>query len=545
MALTDEQKKRRRQFLDFIGWSEGADYNTIVGGKRFTDFSKHPRVVGFTGPEGDSTAAGRYQIVGKTYDALRAKYKYGEDFGPSAQDEMATRLIKDRGALTDVDMGNWRGAINKLGEEWASFPSSPYNQPKRSWPEAMSFFGGGGTGGMPGEGPNNMVTSDMLMDMYRQAMTQIEGLEGQQTTQENQLATDFAGAGQRLDAADEATRSQIMQQPIQEERGVGQRAIASILGGATQRGVEGEEALRRQQIQKQHDELTDLSITRTKRLADAYYKMDDIVNAVKYTAAAQKLVAAKKDAADLLHQAASISGAKEVANINATGRGAAAPASATPVMMPDEYSKALNAAITQYKTAKKNPLALKGLRAELANMRHTGQTPIAWIKNLYYGIIPPGDRKFFGLLGGDKGLFDIGSNADQLQIGAALDNLFTPQELADPSTGTDAVVKWLQTQRGGGGAPPPREDVQVSAVSMLKRQAAENVRLIANTRRKLVNTSGDEREALLEDMRAFGKQLAEYSKALKQFGVELGPEDLEMPGITAKESRPSYFGLGR
>lgn len=120
-----------KKFLDFLGRAEGADYNTIVGGGKFTDFRAHPRVIGLTTKEGTSTAAGKYQIVGSTYDEIAPKLGI-RDFTPDSQDRIAIELIRRKGALEDVRSGNFDAAIGKLGNIWASLPSSPYSQPKRS-----------------------------------------------------------------------------------------------------------------------------------------------------------------------------------------------------------------------------------------------------------------------------------------------------------------------------------------------------------------------------------------------------------------------------
>jgi muramidase (phage lysozyme) len=120
-----------RKFLDFLAKAEGADYNVIVGGGRFNDFTRHPRVVGLRTKEGPSTAAGRYQITGTTYDDVAPKLGI-RDFSPDSQDKIAIELIRRGGALEDVRSGNFQTAINKLGGTWASLPSSPYSQPKRS-----------------------------------------------------------------------------------------------------------------------------------------------------------------------------------------------------------------------------------------------------------------------------------------------------------------------------------------------------------------------------------------------------------------------------
>jgi muramidase (phage lysozyme) len=120
-----------KKFLDFLGRAEGADYNTIVGGSKFSDFRAHPRVVGLRTAEGPSTAAGKYQIVGTTYDDIAPKIGV-RDFSPDSQDKIALELIRRKGALEDIRNGNFDAAVGKLGGIWASLPSSPYSQPKRS-----------------------------------------------------------------------------------------------------------------------------------------------------------------------------------------------------------------------------------------------------------------------------------------------------------------------------------------------------------------------------------------------------------------------------
>lgn len=139
-----------KKFLDFIGKAEGADYSTVVGGSKFTDFRAHPRIVGLVTKEGPSTAAGKYGITATTYDDYAPKIGV-RDFSPDSQDKLAIAIIKRRGALEDVQRGDFNAAIAKLGSTWASFPSSPYSQPKRSAEWAAKELGtpiaGGGGGG--------------------------------------------------------------------------------------------------------------------------------------------------------------------------------------------------------------------------------------------------------------------------------------------------------------------------------------------------------------------------------------------------------------
>lgn len=120
-----------RHFLDFLGRAEGADYNTIVGGGKFDSYDAHPNIVGLRTAEGPSTAAGRYQITGTTYRDVAPKLGI-TDFSPESQDRIALELIKRKGAMQDIENGDFNAAIAKLGGTWASLPSSPYSQPKRS-----------------------------------------------------------------------------------------------------------------------------------------------------------------------------------------------------------------------------------------------------------------------------------------------------------------------------------------------------------------------------------------------------------------------------
>ena len=129
----------RKKMLDLIAKAEGADYDTIVGGSRFNDFSAHPNIVGIRTKEGPSTAAGRYQITGTTYRDVAPKLGLS-DFSKDTQDKIALALIERAGAMDLVDSGDFSGAINKLGKIWASLPSSQYSQPKRSYEWVANFL---------------------------------------------------------------------------------------------------------------------------------------------------------------------------------------------------------------------------------------------------------------------------------------------------------------------------------------------------------------------------------------------------------------------
>lgn len=135
-----------RKMLDVIANAEGVKhgYNTIFGNERSNDLKAHPNVKKeFTqtdGKKNSTTAAGRYQFLKGTWDKVSKKYGL-TDFSPKNQDLAAVALILGRGALGDVMKGDFTKAVGKLGGEWASLPSSPYAQPKKSWKDIQTMVG--------------------------------------------------------------------------------------------------------------------------------------------------------------------------------------------------------------------------------------------------------------------------------------------------------------------------------------------------------------------------------------------------------------------
>ncbi|PPA76494.1 hypothetical protein C4E15_06785 [Achromobacter spanius] len=143
MATIDEltgyaKDQRVRRFLDAIGSAEGTDthgYNTAFGGGKLDSLADHPRQLhDFTQTDGKAnktSAAGRYQFLQSTWDDV-AKSLNLPDFGPESQDIAAVELLRRNGALPAVLADDYDTAIKKSGSTWASLPSSPYAQPKRS-----------------------------------------------------------------------------------------------------------------------------------------------------------------------------------------------------------------------------------------------------------------------------------------------------------------------------------------------------------------------------------------------------------------------------
>jgi len=129
----------RTAFLAMIGQSEvGAALNPMT----FSDYSTHPDILN---QQYDSTAAGLYQINHPTWLTL-VKQTGLSDFSPATQDAMAIQLITNKGALADVDAGNFASAVQKCGPVWASLGYNSYGQPTNALSSLQSWFeSAGGT----------------------------------------------------------------------------------------------------------------------------------------------------------------------------------------------------------------------------------------------------------------------------------------------------------------------------------------------------------------------------------------------------------------
>ena len=129
-------------FLSLIKFTEGAGYQTLFGGERFTSFADHPRrrvTRTLGGRPITSTAAGAYQHLATTWDEC-AKACALDDFSPRSQDVAALYLIERRRALDAVLEGDWTTAIERCNREWASLPGSPYGQPTKSIAVCLAFL---------------------------------------------------------------------------------------------------------------------------------------------------------------------------------------------------------------------------------------------------------------------------------------------------------------------------------------------------------------------------------------------------------------------
>lgn len=92
MAALASLTPTQHQLLDYIAGPESAGrYNVINGGQVFHDYKDHPRVKVPLRGGNYSTAAGRYQMLGSTWDY--AKRSLGlADFSPENQDRAALWL---------------------------------------------------------------------------------------------------------------------------------------------------------------------------------------------------------------------------------------------------------------------------------------------------------------------------------------------------------------------------------------------------------------------------------------------------------------------
>jgi len=141
-------------FLDMLAWSEGTDngrqatkdrgYDVIVGGQLFAGYADHPRVlVDLPNLKIHSTAAGRYQLLRRYYDAYRKTLAL-KDFSPLSQDLIALQQIRERRALPLIVAGRIPEAIAAVRNIWASLPGAGYGQHEQKLTALLAVYAAAG-----------------------------------------------------------------------------------------------------------------------------------------------------------------------------------------------------------------------------------------------------------------------------------------------------------------------------------------------------------------------------------------------------------------
>jgi len=159
--------RNRKAFLDMIAWSEigprllalsDNGYDVIVGSTPekpilFGSYADHPRRLmraEVKNKDGSirivpSTAAGRYQILARIFDAYKKQLNL-PDFSPASQDAIALQLIRECRALADIDAGRIETAIRKCRSRWASLPGAGYGQHENNMAKLLdAYVKAGGT----------------------------------------------------------------------------------------------------------------------------------------------------------------------------------------------------------------------------------------------------------------------------------------------------------------------------------------------------------------------------------------------------------------
>ena len=123
-----------RAFLDMLAVNldtstiRGSDdgYNVSADGSLFPSYADHPRQrVWFSLRAIWSTAAGRYRITARNFDAYKAALHLA-DFSPMSQDLIAQQQIREQFANEFVENGQLRMAVARCRNIWGGLPGSIY-----------------------------------------------------------------------------------------------------------------------------------------------------------------------------------------------------------------------------------------------------------------------------------------------------------------------------------------------------------------------------------------------------------------------------------
>lgn len=139
-------------FLDMIARSEGTagkgddGYNVVCGGGLFATYKDHPRKSVWLPNLGIySTAAGRYQLLSKYFDAYKRLLSL-KGFDPVSQDMIAIQQIREQKALPAIQAGDFARAVQLCANIWASLPGAGYGQRENKLQQLVTFYkAAGGT----------------------------------------------------------------------------------------------------------------------------------------------------------------------------------------------------------------------------------------------------------------------------------------------------------------------------------------------------------------------------------------------------------------
>ena len=143
----------QRAFLGMLAHSEigtallatsDNGYNVIVGSTAakpilFSSYADHPRRLIEVRPGLKSTAAGRYQILARYYDAYKKTLGL-PDFSPYSQDAIALQMMKEQGVMPLLAAGNFADAVRACSNIWASLPGAGYDQHENSFENLQAAY---------------------------------------------------------------------------------------------------------------------------------------------------------------------------------------------------------------------------------------------------------------------------------------------------------------------------------------------------------------------------------------------------------------------
>lgn len=142
-AMTKGWQKLSKVLRTGEGTLGDSGYNTMFTGAKFTDTSKHPRLLHRSGKL-RSDAAGAYQFLSTTWDGA-AKALGLKDFSPSSQEAAGRYLTQKRGVDPDkviTDFQTFKNTLDKLAPEWASMPYQGVSP--KGFGQGSSYYGQGG-----------------------------------------------------------------------------------------------------------------------------------------------------------------------------------------------------------------------------------------------------------------------------------------------------------------------------------------------------------------------------------------------------------------